>query len=163
MTKEQRQDRMLGRCILTGVLWLGLHLYVACRNIGDSLYVTFNGWTFFWVAVYTLILLALNVLLYFLNSPSAARSWARYWTFCVAVCTLTLLCSCLKVQVGLWAVFPIAATPLVHWIPLWDVMFSRNSILGIGCTLLLCAAHLIYFLWLMRRGNKEEVHGPVDL
>ena len=69
MTKEQRQDRMLGRCILTGVLWLGLHLYVACRNIGDSLYVTFDGWTFFWIAVYTLALLALDVLLYFLNKP----------------------------------------------------------------------------------------------
>ena len=89
--------------------------------------------------------------------------------FCCAVASvvaarmLTLLCSYFKVQIGLWAVFPMAATPLVHWIPLWDVMFSRNSILGNGCTLLLCTAHLIYFLWLMHRRNKEEIHGDVDL
>ena len=163
MTEEQRRDRMLGRCILIGFFWLGLHLYVAYRNFRDSLYVTFNGWTFFWIAVYTFTLLALDVQLYFLNSFNAAKNWVRYWIFCTVVCILTLLCSYFKVQIGLWAVFPMAATPLVHWIPLWDVMFSRNSILGNGCTLLLCTAHLIYFLWLMHRRNKEEIHGDVDL
>ena len=40
MTEEQRRDRMLGRCILIGFFWLGLHLYVAYRNFRDSLYVT---------------------------------------------------------------------------------------------------------------------------
>lgn len=160
---EERQDRMLGRCILTGALWLGLHLFVAVQNISDSLYITFDVWTFIWMAVYTVVLLLLDVLLYFLNSRSAAKSWARYWTFCMVVCALTLLCSYFKVQIGLRAVFPMAATPLVHWIPLWDAMFSRNSILGIGCTLLLCAAHFIYFLWLMHRGNQEESYGPVDI
>ena len=73
MTEEQRRDRMLGRCILIGFFWLGLHLYVAYRNFRDSLYVTFNGWTFFWIAVYTFTLLALDVQLYFLNSSNAAK------------------------------------------------------------------------------------------
>ena len=151
---NERQDRMLGRCILGGTLWLGLHLFVAVQNIGDSLYVTFDGWTFVWLAVYAAALLLLDVLLYFLNSPSAAKSWARYWIFCVVVCALSLLCERCKLQLGLWALFPLAATPLVHFDPLWRMVFPKGSGWGTVCTLLLCGAHVMFFLWLKTR-NRE--------
>lgn len=73
----EAQDRRLGRCIFAGLFWLGLHLYVAVENFKDSLYVTFDSQTYVWVAAYTAALLLLDVLLFFLNSPGAARKWLR--------------------------------------------------------------------------------------
>lgn len=158
------RERRLGRCIFAGILWLGLHLFVAVENFKDSLYVTFDSRNYVWIAVYTAVLLLLDVLLFFLNSPGAAKKWLRYWTFCTAICVVLFLGQRCQVPVGswlgLWAIFPLAATPLLHYAPLWLLI---GNIWGLGCTALLCGAHMIYFLRLMRRGSREEDHGALGV
>ena len=157
---EERQDRMLGKCILTGILWLGLHLFVAVQNAGDSLYVTFDRWTYVWMAVYTVVLLLLDGLLYFLNSRSAAKSWLKYWTFCAIASLCLLLCSRFHVEVGLWALLPLAATPLLHFDPLWRRLFPNGSDWGTVCTMLFCGAHMLYFIWMRCRIGEKSGKRP---
>ena len=153
---EKRQDRILGRCILTGAVWLGLHLFVGVRNIEDNLYMTFDRTTYVWIAVYAAVLLALDGMLFSLNSRRAAKNWARYWGFCTLVCGLLAVLEGLKLQLGLWAVVPLLATPYVQFYPLLMQIFSDGSVWNAVSAVLLCGAHLLYFHRLLRRCPSEE-------
>lgn len=158
---DKRQDRILGQCILIGLVWLGLHLYTFFINLFDSFYYTYDEQNFLCMALYAAALLLLDVRLFRLNSRSAARSWMKYWLFCLIMTGVLFVCQIWKLELGLWALFPMAATSYAHFYPLW------RSYLGTEhfhiCLLALCAAHLIYFFCLMRRaGAEEKTDGPVD-
>ena len=48
---DKRQDRILGQCILIGLVWLGLHLYTFFINLFDSFYYTYDKQNFLCMAL----------------------------------------------------------------------------------------------------------------
>ena len=150
---EERQERILGCCLLAGAVWLGLHLFVGIRNIRDNLYMTFDSSTYVWIMAYAVALLVLDVLLYFLNSHGAAKSWARYWGFCSLVSGLLAVCTLFGAELGLWAVIPLLATPYEQFYPALMCLFSDGSVWNPVILFLLCGGHLVYFRRLSRKGR----------
>ena len=148
---EERQERILGCCLLAGAVWLGLHLFVGIRNIRDNLYMTFDSSTYVWIMAYAVALLVLDVLLYFLNSHGAAKSWARYWGVCALISGLMVVCTLFGVTLGLWAVIPLLATPYAPLYPTLMCLFSDESVWNPIILFLLCGGHLVYFQWLSKR------------
>lgn len=158
---EERQDRILGRCILLGAIWLGLHLFSGVRNLFDSFYETYDLWTFVWATVYAVALAALDIGLFFLDSRSAAKSWLRYWLFCSGVMVAALIVSVTDMDVGLAMLLPLLATPYCNFAPTLLKIFRLDFNGSAACLLLVCAAHAFYFFRLMRRTEKREeiAHG----
>lgn len=148
----ERQDRILGGCTLAGTVWLGLHLFVGIRNIMyDLSNMTYDSSTYVWITAYVAALLVLDVLLYFLNSHGAAKSWARYWGGCSIVSGLLVVCTLFDAKLGLWAVIPLLATPYEQFYPVLMCLFSDESVWNPIILFLLCGGHLVYFQWLSRR------------
>ena len=147
---EERQERILGCCLLAGAVWLGLHLFVGIRNIKDNLYMTFDNSTYVWITVYAVVLLVLDVLSYFLNSRGAAKSWTRYWGFCSLVAGLLVVCALFGLELGPWAVILLLATPYAQVYPALLRLFPDGSIWNPITVFILCVAHLLYFRWLSR-------------
>ena len=148
---EKHRDRILGCCILSGAVWLVLHLFVGIRNIRDNLYMTFDSSTYVWIMAYAAALLVLDVLLYFRNGRGTAKSWIRYWGYCSLVSGLLVIAALFGLELSLWAVIPLLATPYAQFYPALMCLFSDGSIWNPIALLLLCGGHLAYFFCRLRR------------
>lgn len=149
---DQRQDKLFGNVIKTAILWGLLQVVGGWRAFLALLGDGYDVGTWGVLALYILALLGIDFALFRLNSTNAAKGWAKYWTVCAAVLLLARGFHGTDVLEATAEIFLILLTPYYTIYPLWDCLF--NSTGYIAFILILCAAQLVYLLYLARRAKK---------
>lgn len=155
------------------LLWVALHLYTSVRSFFEGWYYTYTAWSWAFLGIWLLGLLALDARLYVSERPGLLRLVKWYWAFSAALAAGGLMVSTLSLSLE-WAMTPgmICAllTPLYQFMAfawlLFDELAGLRGSLRFGvwwsAMLAFCLIHFVYFAWLHRRAKRRGDHGPVD-
>ena len=149
--------------------WFVLHVFTAVRTFFENWYNTYTGWSWMFLGIWLLGLLALDAWLYASGKAEPLRSLKWFWGFSAGMYGVMTLCALLD-----WTMPDLAAlvfvicsfvTP-VHQLTAFAWLFRGLAGPGAGTFAgwLFCLAHFVYLTWLHRQARQrgETVHGPVD-
>lgn len=154
-------------------IWVVLHFYTAIRTFLEGWYYTYTNWSWTFLGLWLLGLLALDTWLYFSGGAKLLRSLKWYWALSAGLGIGALLTALEVLQQG-WALGVICSfvTPLNQILAFaWGLFFMMASLQGkvlYGALwtagVLFCLIHFAYVAWLYRRIREkgETVNGPVD-
>lgn len=171
----RRESRRVSAIAAAVPAWMLLHFYTSIRTFFESWYYTYTNWSWAFLGIWLLGLLALDVWLYFFGGAKLLRGLKWYWALSAGLGTGALL-TALEVLQQDWALVPGALCSVLT--PLWQILaFAwlvfdkmaglRGSVLyGTlwSAGVLFCLIHFAYIAWLYRRAEEKGVsfHGHVD-
>ena len=153
-----------------------LHIYTSIYAFSESWYNTYAAWPWISLGLWLLVLLALDIWLFFSVVTEPLRTLKRYWGFGTGVFAAVFLAGLLGIKlpdlltvpvVILIFLFPANQIQAFSWLLFHEcTALSRTaqSYATCGLDLLFCLIHFIYFAWLHRRAVKKGAppDGPVD-
>ena len=148
---DQQQDKLFGNVIKTAILWAVLQLVCGWRNFWDAVVPGYDLWTWVTMALYILVLLALDISIFRLGTFSVAKGWAKYWAFSGAALLLARFYNGTDVAHATLEMILMFITPYYAVSPIWSLFGGRGYTVVI---LVLCVVHLIGLCVLARRAKK---------
>lgn len=172
---KRKKEGFIAAAVLA---WAALHFYTSVRTFFENWYNTYTAWSWTFLGLWALGLLAMDVLLYFPEEGDAEplRSVKWYWgagTGLMAVSFAGVLADFRTVPgwiaiIFFILMFLVPANQLLafSWLLFHQMAGLDGSALnraGWFAGLLFCLIHFIYFVWLHRRARERggTAHGPV--
>lgn len=169
---EQRKKALTIAVVTACVI---LHVYTSIRTFFENWYYTYTGWSWTFLGLWLLGLLALDSWLRLFGGAELLRSLKWYWGFSTLLFAVFFLGILLDyttppAPLTILLVISMFLAPVNQCLAFSWLLFDR--IAGLtgsarynvwwGAGLLFCLIHFIYIAWLHRRAKRREAHGPVD-
>lgn len=172
---SERRKRALTAAAVTACVVL--HFYTSIRTFFENWYYSYTVWSWTFLGLWLLGLMALDIWLCFFGGAELLRSLKWYWGFSALVFAVFFLGVLLDYTtppalftaliVILMFLAPVNQCLAFSWL-LFDQIAgltgSARYNIWWGAGLLFCLIHFIYIAWLHHRARQrgETAHGPVD-
>lgn len=161
-TKKTVGAAVVAACVI-------LHFYTSVRTFFENWYNDYTVWSWTFLGLWLLCLLALDIWLFFLGGAELLRSLKWFWGFSDLLFAVFFLGGLLD-----WTLPDLAAlvfvicsflTPLYQLEAVfWLLRVPAEPVLRVFIGFLFCLIHFVYIARLHRRAKErgETAHGPVD-
>lgn len=153
-----------------------LHAYTSIYTFFQSWYSTYTAWAWISLGLWLLVLLALDIWLFFSVVTEPLRTLKWYWGSGAGVFAAIFLVGLLGIEIPdlltapvvfLLFLFPANQMEAFSWqlFHEWAALSrTARSYATCGLDLLFCLIHFVYTAWLLRRVRKRGAlsNGPVD-